>query len=110
MARYPERDFPREGALDRALARLQYFAGKAAFPGRRLPRIVDAVAESARALEGMDADAMRGRVDALRPRLRRDGFTLPLVAEAFGLIRAAAGTAKGMRHHDVQLIGGWAMV
>ncbi|HXI37461.1 MAG TPA: preprotein translocase subunit SecA [Burkholderiales bacterium] len=110
MERYPERDFPREGALDRALARLQYYAGKASPGARRLPRIVPAVAAAARELEGLDARALRERAAALRPRLRRDGFTLPLAAQAFALIRAASGAVSGLRHFDVQLIGGWAML
>ena len=110
MGRYPERDVPRDGALDRALGRLQYFAGKASLPGRRLPRIAAAVAAAARDLEGLAPQALRERAAGLRPRLRREGFTLELTAEAFALIRAAAGAVKGMRHFDVQLIGGWAML
>jgi len=110
MLRYPERDFPREGVLDRGLARLQYFAGKASLGARRLPRIVPAVAAASRELEGLDAQALRERAAGLRPRLRRDGFTLALAAEAFALIRAASGVTSGLRHFDVQLIGGWAML
>jgi preprotein translocase subunit SecA len=53
---------------------------------------------------------LRARAGALRPRLRREGFTEPLVAEAFALLRAVAQATIGMRHFDVQLIGGWALL
>jgi preprotein translocase subunit SecA len=89
---YPERDLPREGALDRMLAALQYFTGR-----RRLSDIVGATRASL-------------PLGEVRRRLRREGFTLELAGAAFALVRAAAETTKGLRHHDVQLVGGWAML
>ncbi len=46
----------------------------------------------------------------LRLVLRRDGFSVPAVAQSFALIREVAGRAIGMRHFDSQIRGGWIML
>ncbi len=46
----------------------------------------------------------------LRRRLRRDGLGDEAVAEAFALVREAAGKTLGMRHFESQLRGGWIML
>jgi preprotein translocase subunit SecA len=96
---YPEREVPREGALDRLFTSAQFFAGK--LPGLRAPleRIIRAT-PSQPSLP----------LDELRRRLKREGFTVALVGEAFAQIREAAQRMIGMRHFDVQLVGGWAML
>jgi len=94
---YPERDAPREGALDRLLATGEYHAGRWRSSRRRLQRIVAATRESL-------------ALDELRARLRREGFTEELTGAAFALVRAAAERTIGMRHFDVQLVGGWALL
>jgi preprotein translocase subunit SecA len=96
---YPERELPREGKLDRAAAKLEYYAGK--LPGLRRPleRIIAATpAQPSLPLA------------ELRIRLRREGFTEILCGEAFSHVRAAAERTVGMRHFDVQLVGGWALL
>jgi preprotein translocase subunit SecA len=95
--RYPERDMPREGALDRLLVKAQYFTGRVQTSRRRLWKIV----EYTKPLFSLEE---------VRPRLRREGFTPELAGAAFALVRAAAEKTKGMRHHDVQLVGGWAIL
>ena len=42
--------------------------------------------------------------------MRRQGFSDALVARAFAAIREASARTLGLRHHDVQLIGGWALL
>jgi preprotein translocase subunit SecA len=96
---YPEREQPREGALERGLVALQYYAGALRSGRRDLWRIVAATpARPPLALE------------ALRRRLRREGCTLELAGAAFALVRETAERTLQMRHHDVQLVGGWAML
>jgi preprotein translocase subunit SecA len=107
---YPERDVPREGVLDRLLARAQYVAGKAMSGGTRFSRIVAAVHARERELEGLRLDDLRTRAQALKPRLRREGFTEALAAQAFALVRAVSTKTTGQRHFDVQLIGGWVLL
>jgi len=94
---YPERELPRDGALDRLLLTAQYLTGRFQSGRRRLWRIVEATNSSL-------------SVEELRARLRRDGLTEQLAGAAFGLVRAAAERTIGMRHFDVQLVGGWALL
>jgi len=110
-APYPEREEPREGKLERFVTRLRYFSGGVRVGKRQLARIVAATAQAAAEL-GSPSDAeLRARATALRARLKRGGFDdLALAASAFALVREAATRAIGMRHFDVQLIGGWAML
>jgi preprotein translocase subunit SecA len=96
---YPERELPRESALDRALVAARYFAGGLRTRRHRLWRIVSATPAHASLT-----------VEELRARLRREGFTEQLAGEAFALVRAAAERTLSMRHFDVQLVGGWALL
>jgi preprotein translocase subunit SecA len=58
------------------------------------------------ALEGLSAEALRAKTDEFRKRLA-EGETLSDIApEAFAVVRVAAQRTLGMRHFDVQLIGG----
>src|SRR5947209_5514050 len=54
-----------------------------------------------------DTDAeLRERADALRERARNGESLDDLMFECFGLVREAGKRSMGMRHFDVQLIGG----
>ena len=97
MSFYPEREIPRDGALDRVLSTLQYQAGRVRASRRSLWGIVAAARESL-------------PLEELRVRLRREGFQERLVGAAFAHVRAAAERTIGQRHYDVQLVGGWAML
>ena len=58
------------------------------------------------AMQALDDDALRAKTVEFRQRLA-DGATLDdLLPEAFAAVREAASRALGMRHFDVQLIGG----
>jgi preprotein translocase subunit SecA len=57
-------------------------------------------------LQALDDDQLRQKTDQLKQRFA-DGETLEqLLAEAFAVCREASVRALGMRHYDVQLIGG----
>src|ERR671912_339809 len=57
-------------------------------------------------LELLDDDELRAHADALRERAR-DGESLDdLLAETFAVVRETSRRTMGMRHFDVQLIGG----
>src|SRR6185503_6416355 len=88
--RYPERDQPREGVLDRLLVATQYATGRLRSSRGRLERIVPATRESL-------------PLGELRVRLRREGLTEELVGVAFAHVRATAERVLGKRHFDVQL-------
>ncbi|MCE7967021.1 prepilin peptidase [Nitrospirales bacterium NOB] len=55
-------------------------------------------------------EGIRGRARDLRASLTRAGFQPELAAQAFALVREAASRTVGMRHFDVQLLGGWILL
>ena len=54
----------------------------------------------------LDDAALRAKKDEFSERLGRGENLAALLPEAFAVVREAAGRALGMRHFDVQLIGG----
>ncbi|MBI1397369.1 MAG: prepilin peptidase [Betaproteobacteria bacterium] len=108
---YPERLEKRENWLERTLRHPAMWVGREIGHGsRRFERLVRDVERAAPEFDDLDADGLRRAAMALRPMLRREGFTPALVARAFALIRAAAPATIGMRHFDVQLAGGWVLL
>ncbi|MBI2217836.1 MAG: prepilin peptidase [Candidatus Rokubacteria bacterium] len=104
---YPERRDPRDGALERLVHLLRGPLVRGLARRRaRWARFVGRVAEHGAAIEMRGEAAIREEADALREVLRRRGFEEDLVARAFALVRAVATRAIGLRHFDVQLIGG----
>jgi len=108
---YPERDDAPAGKFERLLTELRYFAGRAESGTRQLSRIIQSVETHSAGLSSASEAELRARAAALRPQLRRRGFDhLDLAAQAFALVREASVRTTGLRHFDVQLIGGWAML
>jgi preprotein translocase subunit SecA len=103
---YPEREEPRPGALDRFGAVLTApLLRRRARSWKRwahLPALVD---EAAGGLDYAADDELRERAAAVGRELRRRGFTDPLVAQAFALVREASGRTIGQRHFPKQIIG-----
>ncbi|HET7607250.1 MAG TPA: preprotein translocase subunit SecA, partial [Gammaproteobacteria bacterium] len=60
-------------------------------------------------LKGLSDDALRAKTDELRQRYTESQDLDALLPEAFALVREAARRVLGMRHFDVQLIGGIAL-
>ena len=58
------------------------------------------------AMSALSDEALRARTDAFRERLANGETLDALLPEAFATCREAARRALGMRHFDVQLIGG----
>ena len=58
------------------------------------------------AMEALDDDALRARTDAFRARIAAGETLDDLLTEAFAVVREAARRTLGLRHFDVQLIGG----
>jgi preprotein translocase subunit SecA len=69
-------------------------------------RNVAAIGELEPELQALDDDALRARVDELRSRARGGEDLDELLIDSFALTREAARRTIGMRHFDVQLIGG----
>ena len=72
---------------------------------RSMPTVV-AIGALEASLTSLDETALRARTDEFRKRVA-DGETVEdLLVEAFAVCREAARRTVGMRHFDVQLIGG----
>ncbi len=67
---------------------------------------VDQINDLEPSLEALDDDALRGRTEAFRERLRGGEPVDTLLVEAFATVREAAKRTLGQRHFDVQLLGG----
>jgi len=107
---YPEREDQRLGRLDRA-ASAAFGALRQYLGCNNLDRdFLDLVAKAAEGLDCLEPHGITRVVAELRRELHRHGLRPDLVARSFALIRELAGRRLGMRHFDVQLLGGWAMV
>jgi preprotein translocase subunit SecA len=111
LGSYPQREEPRIGVLERNVARL-IGLGRQTFHARasRFGGIVRQVNEHARALPALADDELAARIPALREALAVQGFERPLVSEAFALVRELSARTLGMRHYDVQVLGGWILL
>ena len=110
LGRYPERADERQAWLDR-VAGAAFGMLRRNFGRNNLDRdFVDLVAAAAHGLDRLDERAISAIVAELRHELHRHGLRPDLVARSFALIRELAGRRLGIRHFDVQLAGGWAMV
>jgi len=106
---YPERRWPRSGPLEQAAeamaARFAPQIGR--FKGRAAASIVERVAAHDAELRAASDVELRARGRALREKLHHCRARDPkAIAEAFAVIREASSRVLGMRHFDVQLIGG----
>ena len=68
----------------------------------RVPRIAAMEPE----LAALDDEALRGRVTAIRARIAEGADLDDVLEETFAIVREGARRALGMRHFDVQMVGG----
>ena len=73
---------------------------------RALRKTVRAINDAGSALEGLDDAALRAKTEAFRDRLAGGASLDQLLPEAFAVVREAAARKLGLRHFDVQLVGG----
>ncbi len=76
---------------------------------QKLLPLVEQINQLEKTYEGLSDDALRARTAEFRRQLQ-DGKTLDdLLPEAFAAVREASKRTIGLRHYDVQLIGGMAL-
>lgn len=73
-------------------------------------KIIQHVNRYSNRMENLPDDALIHYATDLRYDLRRLGVSEALAGRSFALIREAAKRTVGLQHHDVQLLGGWAML
>jgi preprotein translocase subunit SecA len=104
---YPERDEPRIRKIDQWAASVGgIFAPWLRPRAGRFSNIIAAVNLQVDAVKGISIDQILEISRRLSQRLRKEGFTEELVAQSFALVREVAARTIGLRHLDVQLIGG----
>jgi preprotein translocase subunit SecA len=57
-------------------------------------------------MQGLSDDALRSKTEEFRERLKNGETLSDLLDEAFAVVREASVRTTGMRHYDVQMIGG----
>jgi preprotein translocase subunit SecA len=72
----------------------------------RLQKVVEEINVLEPALEALDDAALRARTDDFRRRLAQGETLGDILVEAFAAVREAAKRTVGLRHYDVQMIGG----
>ena len=73
---------------------------------KRLRPLVDEVGAFEPELKALSDEALRGKTPEFRDRLSKGETLDDLLPEAFAVVREAGRRTLGMRHFDVQLIGG----
>jgi len=73
---------------------------------KKLNAIVDKINAFEPAFEALSDEALRQKTDEFRERFNAGTTLDDLLPEAFAVVREAGKRALGMRHFDVQLIGG----
>jgi preprotein translocase subunit SecA len=73
---------------------------------KRLRKTVDQINAFEAELEQLSDEALRGKTEEFRTRLTQGATLDELLPEAFAVVREAGKRVLGMRHYDVQLIGG----
>lgn len=72
----------------------------------RLQKVVERINALERAYEALSDEALRAKTVEFRRRLARGESLDDLLVEAFAAVREASKRTIGLRHYDVQLIGG----
>jgi preprotein translocase subunit SecA len=113
IGRYPQQEDIRDSWLDKAAAEINGFIRQYALSKRpHYWRFVKRVQEQAGTykLDTLEDAELRRLTDDCRGRLYSEGFLEQLVALSFAIVREVATRRLGLRHHDVQLLGGYAML
>ncbi len=76
---------------------------------KRMRQEVSAVGRLEAAVQGLSDDALRAKTAELKGRVAQGVSVDELLPEAFAVVREAGRRVFGMRHFDVQLIGGMAL-
>ena len=73
---------------------------------RALKKIVDVINSHTSAIESLSDDALKSKTQEFKNRFKNGETLNQLLPEAFAVVREASKRVLGMRHFDVQLMGG----
>src|SRR5687767_10771795 len=92
------------GGFERSVTSL--FGSANARTIRKMQSAVEAISELEPRFEALSDAELREQTDAFRKRLTAGETLDDLLVEAFAAVREAGKRYLGMRHYDVQMIGG----
>ena len=75
----------------------------------KLSQVVDQINSLEAEYEALSDEELRGHTESFRQRLQADETLDDLLPEAFATVREASKRTIGLRHYDVQLLGGMAL-
>jgi preprotein translocase subunit SecA len=111
LGNYPQRPPSADSRFERVLAGMvrEVRPPPAARRGasRKFLRLVNGHAE---VLADGGKSSLADHIDSARRNLQNNGLTRSAIAQAFALVREVADRELGLRHYDVQLVGGWIMM
>src|SRR5476649_1977402 len=73
---------------------------------RRMRKVVDLINRLEPEIQQLTDDQLRAKTDEFRARLAKGEILENLIPEAFAVVRESSKRVFGMRHFDVQLLGG----
>ena len=108
---WPEREVPDTGRLEQFFDQIIGSARRLVRPGpgryRDVLHRINAQGETLRGLTDADLDVVGREVHR---RMRAEGLAPEACIHAFALVREKAERVIGLRHYDVQVLGGWVML
>lgn len=107
---YLEREHEREPVFEEYLRALVARIPKPKSNAKRLQKFVAAVRLVESGIQILDDQGVSDSLKAACIEMRQLGLTDKLLARSFAAVREASFRTLGMRHYDVQLIGGWALL
>lgn len=108
---YPERKTSRESKLENFIMNVIGNTTRC-FYARvgRFKNIVEHVNAAGSKLKSLSEDELKKEVKLISHDLRTSGLKFNIIVKTFALVREFADRRLGMRHFDVQLIGGWVLL
>ncbi len=107
---YPERHSDLKKGLEAFIRENPlYFIKKITSKRNGFSSIVNQVNTYGSEVSGKSDSEIFNRAHELKLIFRKDGYTIETVAQSFALIREVSERSLGMRHYDVQLLGGWVL-
>lgn len=111
LGHYPQRPQNGDSRFERALAGMLRTVNPPPAARRRswraFLRTVNSYSES---LADAGKNRLADHIENAKRQLHNEGLTQAAIARAFAVVRELAEREIGMRHFDVQLIGGWIMM
>jgi len=108
---YPEREHKDDGFIDNFVnSAIKLFSSDALFVSNAHRVFVKKVKKYEQRIISMDEQEIASFTQSLRNKLQSQGIQQNLAIEAFALIKEISYRTIGMRHYDVQVLGGWVML